>query len=98
MSKTESLSNGENVSPPNKSMNSVSNGKILSKSENLSNPENLKTTFKNLSNKSALSKTEALSNGEKCVKTQYVSEFRVKLQNSLKKRKPVKPRKPKNHF
>ena len=31
-----------------------------------------------------MSKTEALSNGEKCVKTQYVSELRVKLQNFLK--------------
>jgi hypothetical protein len=39
------VSNGENVTLPKVSMDSVSYGKILSKSENLSNPETLKTIF-----------------------------------------------------
>ena len=55
------MSNGENVSPPKISADSVSDGKTLSKSENQSNPENLKTTFKNLSNNSSMSHLENLS-------------------------------------
>jgi hypothetical protein len=39
------MSNGENVTLPKGSMDSVLNGKIPSKSENLSNPETLKTIF-----------------------------------------------------
>jgi len=39
--------------------------KIVSKSKNLSNPESLKTTYKNLSNNSTLSKTEAFSINER---------------------------------
>jgi hypothetical protein len=58
------VSNGENVSPPKVSINSLSNCKILSKSEKLSNPETLKTIFKNLSNNSALSNPENLSSGQ----------------------------------
>ncbi|MBV5335060.1 MAG: hypothetical protein JZU49_04570, partial [Sulfuricurvum sp.] len=39
-----------------------------------------------------------LSNGENVSTAQCLSEFRVKLQKPLKKRNPVKPRKPKNYF
>jgi hypothetical protein len=45
-SQTDSVSNGKNVSPPKISADSVSGCKILSKTENFSNPENLKTIFK----------------------------------------------------
>jgi hypothetical protein len=41
-SRTDSVSTGNNVSPSNKSMNSESSCKILSKRETLSNPEALK--------------------------------------------------------
>ena len=75
--KSDSVSNGENDSPPNFSANSVSNCKILSKSENLSNPENLKTTFKNLSNNSALSKTDALSDNYKPLFCQTCTTLQV---------------------
>jgi hypothetical protein len=44
--KIDSVSNGGNVSPPKLSADSVSGCKTLSKSENLSNPETLKTNFK----------------------------------------------------
>jgi hypothetical protein len=46
-SQSNSVSNGENVSKPNLSADSVPSYKTLSENENLSNPETLKNTLKN---------------------------------------------------
>jgi len=55
--------------------NSVSKRITLSNSEYLSNLETLKTTFKNHSNNSALSKTEAVSDDYKLISFQTCTTF-----------------------
>ena len=67
--------NGKKLSPPKISADSVSNSKTLLKNETLSNPENLKTIFKNLSKNSALSKIDALSDNYKPLFRQTCTTF-----------------------
>ena len=86
-SQTDSVSNGENVSPPKTLLNSASSCKILSKSENLSNPENLKTIFKiqssrtpKISQAARFKITKNLSNPESHSNWQTVS-FEILIKN-----------------